>query len=102
VVRLKWDPAVLRFFALNIDSGTPGGFNFTNAPQGDISFSGSVTAQNSQGVVPIARVRFDVIGAPGATTTTQSTLGALLGTPATGDFSYGSLTRVVEGTFTVP
>lgn len=102
VVRLKWDPAVLRFFALNIDSGSPGGFNFTNAPQGDISFSGSVTAQNSQGVIPIARVKFDVIGAPGATTTTQSTLGTLLGTPATGDFSYGSLTRVTEGTFTAP
>ena len=102
VLNLRWDPAVLQFFALNIDSGTPGGFNFTNAPQGSISFSGSASDQNSQGVVPIARVRFNVVGAPGTSTTTQSTLGALLGTPATGNFSYGSFTQVIEGTFTAP
>ncbi len=102
VTQLKWDPAVLRFVSLSVDSGLPGGFNFTNANQGSISFSGDVAAARSTGVVPIARVVFDVIGASGSSTTTQTTLGQLQGTADTGFFGYNPYTRVVEGTYTVP
>jgi PKD repeat protein len=102
ITSLRWDPAVLRFFALNLNSGPPGGINLTNAANGQISFSGSIAPIRARGVIELARVRFDVVGAPGSQTTARSTVGALQGTAATGNFSYLSRTRVDDATLTVP
>lgn len=101
---LKWDPAVLRFWALNWGPGGGGSFqSFGNATGKLVLRSNPLPAQNRSGVITIATVTFKLVGTTaGRTTTTQTTLGPLLGTTATGGFNYRSRTRVQEGSFTTP
>src|SRR5215831_4478922 len=100
---MKWDPTVLRYFSFNFGTGGAGSVNPTDAlTKGKLIFSGVQSAANSTGLITIARIQFKVIGAHGRSTTTASALGTLLGTPATGSFSYGSYTAVSEGTLQVP
>ena len=74
----------------------------TNAPAGALSFRGDIPPGHGAGAVTIATIRFKVLGAAGRTTTTQTTLGPLLGTDVTGGFNYRAKTHVQEGTLTVP
>jgi PKD repeat protein len=55
--------------------------------------------QNSSGVIQLARVSFDVVGAPG-TSTTSVTIPAVLLSP--GGFSYLQQLQVIEGTYLRP
>jgi hypothetical protein len=52
--------------------------------------------------VTLATIRFRVIGTSGRSTTTATRLGPLIGSAATGFFSYTSVTSVQEGTLQVP
>jgi hypothetical protein len=99
---LKWNPAVLRYFSFNFGAGG-GSVNPTDAvSHGVLAFTGVQSSSANSGVVPIATIRFKVIGSSGATTQTATSLGPLLGTTATGSFSYGSRTAVVEGGVQAP
>jgi PKD repeat protein len=98
VQSLRWDPAVMQYFAFNFGPGGGGSVNPTNAGQGQLAFSGSQPAANSSGIVTIATIRFRLIGAAGSSTTTQTTLGPLLSAPANGGYNYAPRTRVIEGT----
>ena len=100
VASLQWDPAVLQYFAFNFGPGGGGSVNPTNAAQGQLSFSGSQPASNQSGIITIATIRFKLIGAIGSSTTTQTTLGAMLSTGANGGYNYGPRTRVLEATIT--
>jgi PKD repeat protein len=100
---LKWNPAVLQYVSFNFGQGAGGSVNPTNAANGRLVFSGVQSAtQNNSGVVTIARVRFQVIGTPGAATTTLSAVGSLLSTSALGAFNYRPRTAIQEGTFVTP
>jgi hypothetical protein len=100
---LRWDPAVLRYFSFNFGPGSAGSVNPTDAlTHGKLLFSGIQSVSGSTGVITIARIQFKVIGGSGATTSTATSLGTLLGTPATGSFSYGAYTQVVEGSLRAP
>jgi len=100
---LKWDPAVLKYFSFNFGPGAAGSVNPTDAlSRGKLVFNGVQAPSFSTGLITIATIKFKVIGASGATTTTTTALGTLLGTGATGSFSYGSYTAVVEGTVHAP
>jgi PKD repeat protein len=99
---LVWDPAVLEYHSLAFGSGG-GSFNTTNATGGckcKLVFSGNPT--NNTGLVTIATVRFRPVGAAGASSTTRTSLGPVLSTPALGSFNYRSRIQVVEGTITLP
>ncbi len=99
---LKWNPAVIRYFSFNFGGGG-GSVNPTDAiSRGVLVFSGTQSVSASTGVVPIATIRFKVIGASGASSQTTTALGPLIGTGATGSFSYGSRTAVVEGGVQAP
>lgn len=99
---LQWDPAVLRYSSFNFGAGG-GSVNPTDAlARGTLVFNGTQSPSANSGVVPIATIRFKVIGAPGSSSQTRTALGALLGTAATGTFSYGSRTAVVEGGVQAP
>jgi len=99
---LTWNPAVLRYFAFNFGPGGAGSVNPTDVARGTLLFNGVQGSSNNGGVVTIATIKFKVVGAPGAATSTRTALGPLLGTPATGSFSYGPLTAIQEGSLTVP
>ncbi len=99
---LTWNPAVLRYFAFNFGPGSAGSVNPTDAARGTLLFNGVQGSANNSGLVTIATIRFKAVGGPGSATSTRSALGPLLGTAATGSFSYGAFTAVVEGSLTVP
>jgi len=99
---LTWNPAVLRYFAFNFGPGGAGSVNPTDASRGKLLFNGVQGSTNNSGLVTIATIKFKVVGAPGTATSTRTALGPLLGTPATGSFSYGPLTAIQEGSLTVP
>ena len=99
---LKWDPTVLRFFSFNFGSGGAGSVNPTDQARGKLIFSGVQNTSSNTGLITIARIQFKVIGAHGARATTSTALGSLIGTPATGSFSYRPYTGIVEGTITSP
>jgi PKD repeat protein len=99
---LKWDPTRLRYYSFNFGSGL-GQVDPTHAfSTGTLSFSSTQSAAHSTGVIAIATIQFKVIGPHGATTTTTTALGPLLGTAATGFFSYGTQTTLVEATLQIP
>src|SRR5262249_47434721 len=85
-----------------LGSGT-GNVNILQAlSKGRLRFKGTVDPAHSTGSsIPIGTVRFVVIGANGAMTTTKTSLGSVTGTAATGNYAY--LPRIVtqEGSFTV-
>ena len=84
-------------------TGGAGSVNPTDAlSKGRLVFAGVQSAASSTGLITIARIQFKVIGGHGASTTTATALGALLGTPATGSFSYRPYTALGEGTLQVP
>jgi PKD repeat protein len=95
---LKWNPAVLRFFAFNFG---PGGIGSSqpNVSAGKLGFSGSLQNGIKTGLLTIATIRFKVIAPTGQVSTTQTWLGALL-SPAS--FVYNGKTELVEGRFVVP
>ena len=102
---LKWDPAVLEYFSFNYGPGGGGSVNPTDAVGGckcKLVFGGSQPPANNSGVMTLAVIRFRVVGSTGSSTTTSTSLGPLLGTPATGSFNYTSLTQVQEASVTVP
>ena len=99
---LIWNAAVLRYFAFNFGPGGAGAVNPTDASRGKLTFNGVQGTSNNGGVITIATIKFKVVGGPGAATSTRTALGLLLGTPATGSFSYGGLTTVQEGSLSVP
>jgi PKD repeat protein len=96
---LKWNPAVLQYFAYNHGPGGYGSVQ-TSIPDGRLIIQGSLGAANRGGVITIATIRFKVLANPGASTTTSTALGALTGTAATGSFSYRSRVRIQEATLT--
>jgi PKD repeat protein len=99
---LVWDPAVLEYHSLAFGSGG-GSFNTTNATGGckcKLVFSGNPTS--NIGLVTIATVRFRPVGAGGSSTTTRTSLGPVLSTPALGSFNYRTRIQIVEGTITLP
>jgi len=98
---LKWDPNVMTFYSFNFGGGA-GSVNPTDAATGKLVCSGVQSDNNSTGLITIARIQFKVKGASGSATTTATALGTLLGTAATGSFSYGAYTAVVEGTVQAP
>lgn len=100
---LRWDPTVLRFWALNWGPGSGGSFQTFGSSVGKLALrSSTLPSQNRSGVVTVAVVTFKLVGATGRATTTQTALGALVGTSQTGGFSYRTRTRVQEATITTP
>jgi PKD repeat protein len=99
---LTWNSAVLRYFAFNFGSGSAGSVNPTDAARGKLLFNGVQGSANNSGLLTIATIRFKAVGGPGSATSTRTALGPLLGTAATGSFSYGAFTAVQEGSLTVP
>jgi PKD repeat protein len=99
---LKWDPVVLQMTAFNFGPGQAQGIDQTDVARGKLRFNGSTLPNQNTGVLTIARIRFKVLGGTGARTTTVSTIGPLVGTPATGSFNYRPRTEVREGTLVVP
>ena len=98
---LKWNPAVLQFFAFNRTSGT-GSVNFTQAlTRGVLFFRGAVAPAQSTGLVSIASVTLKVIGAAGQQSPITTYLGAVTGPSSTGSFSYRSRIKVEDPTYTV-
>jgi hypothetical protein len=98
---LTWDATVMHYFSFNFMSGA-GSVNPTDAARGKLVFNGVQSAASTTGLITIARIQFKVVGASGRTASTVTTLGTLLGTPATGSFSYGPYTSVAEDTLHVP
>ncbi len=96
---LKWDPAVLQFYAFQVPGGTSPSVDFSATARGVLRFSGTVAGQSS-GVVPIATVLFKPAGAAGNSTTTRTFLGAIIGKAATGSYNYRSRIVIAEGTYT--
>ena len=100
---LKWDPAVLRYHAFNWGPGGAGAVNTTATGSGKISFSSfTLPASNNSGLITAVTIRFKVIGTPGRVTTSVTSLGSLMGTPATGGYDYRSRTGIVEASITAP
>mgnify|MGYP002779738412 FL=1 len=100
---LKWDPTRLQFLSLNYGPGMvdvattqPG------ASSGRLVLRGATTPGLDAGTLVIATIRFRPIGPAGTSVTTSTFLGPLIGTSATGSFSYNARTRVIEGTIPMP
>jgi hypothetical protein len=99
---LKWDPTVLRYFALNWGPGGAGVVQTTNALQGKLVISSfTLPASANSGVLQVATIRFKSIASARATTTVTA-VGPLISTPANGAYDYRPKTSVVEATFTAP
>jgi chitodextrinase len=99
---LKWDPAVLQFSSINLGPNIVGNSNQVGAASGRLGLSGTISGAQQQGLISIATVKFRVIGARNASTTTKTFLGALIGPSSTNFYSYNSKTTITEGDFTVP
>ena len=99
---LKWDPTVLRYFALNWGPGGAGVVQTTHALRGKLVISSfTLPASANSGVLQLATIRFKSI-ASGRATTTATAVGPLISTPANGAYDYRAKTNVVEATFTAP
>lgn len=101
---MRWDPALLTYLSFNFGAGGSGSVNPTFAlTQGRLSFSGGQgSGANNSGLVTIAIIRFKLIGAGGSAALVRAFPGAILGTAATGSFSYRSRTEVVDPTLILP
>lgn len=98
---LKWDPVVLRLDAFNFGPGQQQAVDQSDVARGKVRFTGATLPGQNSGVLVIARLRFKVLGAAGARTTTQTFVGPLIGTPATRSFNYRTRTDVREATLVV-
>jgi PKD repeat protein len=96
---LKWDPVILRLDAFNFGPGQQQTVDQSDISRGKVRFAGATLSGQNRGVLTLARLRFKVLGGLGARTTTQTALGPLVGTPATGSFNYRPKTDVREATF---
>lgn len=104
---LSWNERVLKYRSLSTGqwwSAVPVQVGNADAVTGIRTLSTSLSmyagnGQNSSGVVELARVSFDVVGAPGTSTTTVTVPAVLL---SPGGFSYLSSLQVVEGTYQRP
>ena len=100
---LKWDTSKLQFLSLNYGPGMVDvSTNQTGVSSGRLALRASTTPGLDQGNLVIATIRFRPVGTAGQAATTSTFLGPLLGTPATGSFSYNSKTSIIEGQFTIP
>ncbi len=99
---LKWDPSVLQFYAVNLGPNVFGTVNQSQAFAGKLSMTGTVSGAQSQGLITLVTIRFRLVGTPGSTTTTATTLGPLTGPSSTGFYIYNAKTRVEEGQVVVP
>jgi PKD repeat protein len=64
--------------------------------------NGTVGSANSTGTITLAILKYRRVGASGASATTQTFIGSLTGTAATGPYDYRPRTAVTEGSYTVP
>jgi PKD repeat protein len=101
---LKWDATKLQFQSLSYGPGVSvdGSTSQPGATSGRLTLRGTTSPGLDQGNLVIATIRFRPVGTPGQTTTTSTFLGALIGTTATGSFSYRAKTTIVEGQFVNP
>lgn len=101
---LKWDVSRLQFQSLSYGPGitVDGSTSQPGASSGRLTLRGTTSPGLDQGNLVIATIRFRPVGTAGQTTTTSTFLGALIGTPATGSFSYRVKTTIVEGQFVNP
>ncbi len=101
---LKWDATRLQFVSLSYGPGiiVDGSTSQPGASSGRLTLRGTTSPGLDQGNVVIATIRLRPIGTPGQTTTTSTYLGALIGTTATGSFSYRSKSTIIEGHFVNP
>ncbi len=101
---LKWDPSRLQFQSLSYGPGiiVDGSTSQPGASAGRLTLRGTTSPGLDQGNLVIATIRFRPVGTSGQTTTTATFLGALIGTSATGSFSYRSKTTIIEGQFVNP
>lgn len=107
LARLEWNERVLRYRSFTTGTGwgvIRPALSGTNATTGlrtlstpTSEFAGSGT--NNGDLVLLARIGFDAVGAPGTSTTTVTTPGVLL---SQSGFSYVTLVRVQEGTYSRP
>jgi hypothetical protein len=99
---LKWNPAFLQLYSINLGPNVTGTSNQTRANAGNLAFQGGVSGAQAQGLITIATVRFKLVGTAGSRATTLTTLGTLLGAPSTGSVSYNAKTTIVEGEIIIP
>jgi len=99
---LTWDSTVLQFHSVSLGPNIIGTSNQTGVGAGRIGLNGTISGAQQQGLITIATVRFRPVGARGASTTTRTFLGPLIGPSSTNFFVYNSKTAIVEGEFRVP
>lgn len=104
---LSWNERVLKYrsfstgqwwSAVAVQLGNPDavtGIRSLSVPLSNYGGNG----QNNSGVIQLARISFDVVGAPGTSTTSVTVPAVLL---STGGFSYVPLLQIVEGTYLRP
>ena len=104
---LSWNERVLKYrsfstgqwwSAVAVQVGNPDavtGIRTLSSPLSNYTGNG----QNNSGVIQLARLSFDVVGAPGTSTTSLTVPAALL---SVGGFSYLPLVQVIEGTYLRP
>jgi hypothetical protein len=108
LAQLRFDPAVLAFRAGTVRVGQ--WHNITSssdqplATQGILSIAATTTPgqPNRTGLVQLARIDFALRGAAGARTTTQTALGAIIGSGEVSGFNYTPFVSVQEATFVIP
>lgn len=96
---LKWNPGVLRYITTSGFGQGGGSANSTFASSGKLSLHGTLSAPFNQGLIQIATIQFRIVGARGASTTTQTFLGTLKNAAG---FNYTPKTSIKEETFIVP
>lgn len=105
--QLAWNDRVLRYRSITLGRGWAAvsvqvgnadaltGIRALSVPLTNYTGSGSFNT----GLVQLARISFDVVGAPGTTTTTVTVPSALL---SPGGFSYTPLAQIIEATYQRP
>ncbi|HEU4994631.1 MAG TPA: PKD domain-containing protein [Gemmatimonadaceae bacterium] len=97
---LKWNPAVLQFKRVVFGTGFAGGsVQDDAAASGKLIMNGSLLPAMGSGFLQLAIVQFRILGASGASTTTQTFLGALKNAA---NFDYKPLTQIKEATVQIP
>jgi PKD repeat protein len=99
---LTWDPAVLQYRGYSVPTGNAYTVQVNSAGGSLAVPRATVAPGNSMGLVSIIEVRFAVTTTSGATSATETALGSVLGTAATGTFDYSSRIVIQEATLTVP
>ena len=103
---LKWDPAKLELVSVNTGPGVAASVNQTQTASGKISLAGSIADANQTGdafgVLTFVTLRLRPIGTAGATATTSTHLGPIMGPASTSFFVYNPKITIAEGSFTLP